>query len=193
MKKLLFFVLVPLMLFLGISSGNSAKAQMRATATGLNEPRYGSYENLLKESDEDSPNDSKLMTRLLYCPAAETTSTVIRLPWSFGGEGVWNQHTTGRERFPEGWDAINGGSTYYSWKNNSSAAHSGQTGIYFQGVHMVSTKHDDWLITPQIAFSGNEEVTLWVKSTVNSTTSYYKGRFTLYASTDGATSCWGLE
>ena len=119
-----------------------------------------------------------------------TECSTINLPWAYGGESSMMKHDSGSETYPYCWENINGSTSNDYWKSNTSRSnvHSGQQTLYFYGNSSVSKRHDDWLISPTITFTGNEEMCFWVKTGSSSNSPSYHGRFALYASTDEATS-----
>ncbi|MDY4789766.1 MAG: choice-of-anchor J domain-containing protein, partial [Bacteroidales bacterium] len=86
-------------------------------------------------------------------------------PWTEGFESDWSPAVApGNKPSPNCWTVIDRGGTngtyQYWWKKGTTPAHSG-------GGHAVcytdygTSSHNDWLITPQIALTGNERLRFW--------------------------------
>ncbi|MFV0598271.1 MAG: choice-of-anchor J domain-containing protein, partial [Bacteroidales bacterium] len=108
------------------------------------------------------------------CSANDTSSASVAIntatlcdvissfPWSEGFESDWSPAVApGNKPSPNCWTVIDRGGTngtyQYWWKKGTTPAHSG-------GGHAVcytdygTSSHNDWLITPQIALTGNERL-----------------------------------
>ena len=112
------------------------------------------------------------------------------LPWSANLDGVWYYYTNNPTAlYPTCWDIIDGGyestSTKYNWRYNNSNAMTGNTAIYFYGYASTSAtyEHNDWLITPEMPLTGNEQLSFWMKNSSSSTTASYEAKVAIYAYT----------
>ena len=112
------------------------------------------------------------------------------LPWSANLDGVWYYYTNNPTAlYPTCWDIIDGGyessSTKYNWRYNNSNAMTGNTAIYFSGYASTSAsyEHNDWLITPEMPLTGNEQLSFWMKNYSSSTTASYEAKVAIYAYT----------
>ncbi|MBR5783613.1 MAG: fibronectin type III domain-containing protein, partial [Bacteroidales bacterium] len=127
------------------------------------------------------------------CTFRTECGIISTLPWSADLDGAWYYYPNNdnNARFPSCWSLVNGGSATYNWRNTTTATHihTGSYAIYYYGTSSSSTEHDDWLITPEIQLTGNEQLTFWMKnpSTSNPSASYvYESRVAIYAYTVNA-------
>lgn len=120
------------------------------------------------------------------------------LPWDYGFEGaVSMMHVTatgsasGSERWPYCWNCFNGGYATYYWVGNTTAtyAHSGTSSWKYSGGNSATNHNDDWLVTPMLNLTGDDELTFWMRSSSNSTASTkYRARIQVWASNEDAVS-----
>ncbi|MBR1766850.1 MAG: fibronectin type III domain-containing protein, partial [Bacteroidales bacterium] len=110
-----------------------------------------------------------------------TECDVMQLPVVFDAEGLWGGTAAAPQR--NCWDFVNGGNTTYNWRysTSTSSVHGGTTAYYYYGTTTQTIVHDNWMITPVIDFTGNDEITLWVKTGSATVTDNYHGHFALYA------------
>lgn len=114
-----------------------------------------------------------------------TECAVLSLPVAFGAEEPWG----GTASAPQlnCWAFINNGSTTYNWRQGSTTTpHSGSRCYYYYGTTSTTYVYDDWMITPEIEFTGNDAIQLWVRTSSATTTATYHGHIALYATDDGA-------
>ena len=131
-------------------------------------------------------------TSLLATPFSIRTECITQeLPFSYGAEVAWEGPTTAT--YPYCWAATNGGNTTYKWQRNTSATYvySGAGSIQFYGTYLTSASynHNDWLITPVMSFTGNDELVFKIRSSSTNTTSTYHGRFAIYTNQTTDASC----
>lgn len=110
-----------------------------------------------------------------------TECAVVNLPFAVNAEHFWMGTTSAPEL--NCWDFKNYGSSTYNWRYSTTAAsvHGGTASYYYYGTTTASTAVDDWMILPQMNFTGHESVRMWVKTSSTTTTSTYHGRIALYA------------
>lgn len=127
------------------------------------------------------------------CTFRTECGIISTLPWSADLDGAWYYYPNNdnNARFPSCWSLVNGGSATYNWRNTTTATHihTGSYAIYYYGTSTSTTEHDDWLITPEIQLTGNEQLTFWMKnpSTSNPSATYvYESRVAIYAYTVNA-------
>ena len=121
-----------------------------------------------------------------YPVAAGTFQTacdvVTELPWVANLDGHYNvyRHTNTNNAAPTCWELINRGETS-SWRYSESASdvRSGRA-LYFYGSPYSSTVNDDWLITPELQLTGNEQITFWMRNTSNAASNEYSANMKLY-------------
>lgn len=123
---------------------------------------------------------------------------IENLPWDYGFEGaVSMMHVTatgsasGSERWPYCWNCFNGGYATYYWVGNTSAtyAHTGTNSWKYSGGNSATNHNDDWLVTPMLNLTGDDELTFWMRSSSNSTASTkYRARIQVWASNEDAVS-----
>ena len=158
------------------------------TITGLtHSTRYDYYVRGIC-SDNDTSDWS-----LDPCTFRTECGIISTLPWSADLDGAWYYYPNNdnNARFPSCWSLVNGGSATYNWRNTTTATHihTGSYAIYYYGTSTSTTEHDDWLITPEIQLTGNEQLTFWMKnpSTSNPSATYvYESRVAIYAYTVNA-------
>ena len=97
---------------------------------------------------------------------------VTTLPWVANLESdnwLYHDYPNTSGQYPYCWQIINGGNPNYYWGKEvtSSEIRTGTAALLFDGTS-VETEHDDWIITPEIVLTGNEQLNFWVKNyTVN--------------------------
>ena len=112
----------------------------------------------------------------------------LQLPVTLDAEHAW----AGTASAPDipCWAFVNAGNTTYNWRTGNTAAnaHSGSYYYYYYGTTTLAPANgwDDWMMTPVIDFTGNEEMTLWVRTSTATTTDTYHGTFAIYATEDGS-------
>lgn len=115
---------------------------------------------------------------------------VSALPWYADLDGTWYYYPNNdnNARFPSCWSMSNGGAAAYNWRNTTTASNirTGSYAIYYYGSYSSSVEHDDWLITPELQLTGNEQLVFWMKNASTSTSSStysYDARVAIYAYT----------
>lgn len=111
-----------------------------------------------------------------------TGCTSLTLPVLFGAEGVW-EGAAAAPVYPC-WNFVNTHGSY-GWRmpGTGSNAYSGEKSFYCYGT--TSGSFHGYLMTPAINFTGQEEMTVWVKTTTSNTGASYHGRFGVYATVSG--------
>ena len=108
---------------------------------------------------------------------------VTTLPWTANLDGHFDEfyHTNTYNAAPTCWELINRGETS-SWRysESSSDVRTGRRALYFYGSAYASTVNDDWLITPELQLSGDEQITFWMRNVSASTSSDYAANMKLY-------------
>ncbi len=112
---------------------------------------------------------------------------VTQFPWDFSFETTWMMYATGTQRFPYCWDVIDAGNTTYNWRS-STTPYRGMNSANFSGSSDTNVIHNDWLFTPELQLTGNQEIEFWARGLSSTTTSGYRGNLSIYASTTDATS-----
>ena len=161
------------------------------TITGLtHSTRYDVYVRAILNADSSAYS---------LTPATfKTTCGVIdSLPWTANLDGVWYYYTDNTTTlFPMCWDVIDNGyingTTHYSWRRNTTASNvrTGSTAIQFAGVTNTTSGsiHSDYLITPEMQLTGNEQLVFWMRNaTTSSTAGTYDARVAIYALTSNST------
>lgn len=113
-------------------------------------------------------------------------------PWDYGFEGAtWYHYTSGATAmyWPYCWAAQNyGSSTSYNWRNTSTASYvrNGSAAAYFYSTTTAATQAalNEWLFTPQVDLTGNEELTFWLRSSSTTATANYHCRVKVMVSND---------
>ena len=114
------------------------------------------------------------------------------LPWTADLDGTWYYYTNNTTTlFPSCWDVIDNGyisgTTHYSWRRNTTASNirTGNAAIQFAGYASTSAtyEHDDYLITPEMQLTGNEQLVFWMRNSTSSTSASYTARVAIYAYT----------
>ncbi len=100
-------------------------------------------------------------------------ATITQFPWIEGFEVDWATAVfPGNKPAPNCWTVIDKGGTnssyQYWWKKGTTPAHSG-SGHAVCYTDYGTTNHNDWLITPQITFTGNERLRFWAMRSSSST------------------------
>ena len=106
--------------------------------------------------------------------------TITQFPWIEGFESDWvSPVSPGDKPAPNCWIVVNKGGTtssdYYAstdfwWKYTSStSSHSGSGHASCYTDYGINN-HNDWLITPQIALTGNERLRFWAMRSSSTTT-----------------------
>ena len=146
------------------------------TLTGLDHStRYDVYVRAVCGSDTSEYS---------IAPGTFQTScdVVTELPWVANLDGHYNvyRHTNTNNAAPTCWELINRGETS-SWRYSESASdvRSGRA-LYFYGSSYSSTVNDDWLITPELQLTGNEQITFWMRNTSNAASNEYSANMKLY-------------
>ena len=111
-----------------------------------------------------------------------TACDVLEMPVALNAEHYWE----GTASAPKlaCWDFHNYGYSSYNWRFNTGVANthdSTRYSYYFAGGTSTTYENDDWMVTPQMDFTGYESLRLWVKTSSTTTTSTYHGRMALYA------------
>jgi hypothetical protein len=115
--------------------------------------------------------DSSLWAQINFLSACGTITITSTTPFTEGFENAWLPITgAGNQPAPPCWTVIDKGepsTTYngYWWKQGTYSAlyisaHSGEGHAYCYTDYGTSP-HNDWLITPQIALTGNEGLKFW--------------------------------
>ena len=114
------------------------------------------------------------------------------LPWTADLDGTWYYYTNNTTTlFPSCWDVIDNGyisgTTHYSWRRSTTASYirTGNAAIQFAGYASTSAtyEHDDYLITPEMQLTGNEQLVFWMRNSTSSTSASYTARVAIYAYT----------
>ena len=160
------------------------------TITGLtHSTRYDVYVRAILNTDTSDYS--------LYPATFKTTCGVIdSLPWTANLDGTWYCYTDNTTTlFPMCWDVIDqgyiSGTTHYSWRRNTTAANvrTGTSAIQFAGYSSTSAtyQHNDYLITPEMQLTGNEQLVFWMRNATTSSTDGYAARVAIYALPDTST------
>ena len=160
------------------------------TITGLtHSTRYDVYVRAILNTDTSDYS--------LYPATFKTTCGVIdSLPWTANLDGTWYCYTDNTTTlFPMCWDVIDqgyiSGTTHYSWRRNTTAANvrTGSSAIQFAGYSSTSAtyQHNDYLITPEMQLTGNEQLVFWMRNATTSSTDGYAARVAIYALPDTST------
>ncbi len=110
-------------------------------------------------------------------PISFTTACglISSFPWIESFENTWIAATgVGNRAAPQCWTVVDKGcttNTTYWWHKGSNVniAHSG-IGYAYIPTDGATTPHNDWLITPQIVFTGNQRLSFWAKNSDSTTT-----------------------
>ena len=110
-------------------------------------------------------------------PISFTTACglISSFPWIESFENTWIAATgVSNREAPQCWTVVDKGcttNTTYWWHKGSDVniAHTG-TGYAYMPTSGATTPHNDWLITPQIVFTGNQRLSFWAKNSDSTTT-----------------------
>ena len=147
------------------------------TLTGLDHStRYDVYVRAVCGNDTSEYS----MTPGVFQTACDVVTT---LPWVANLDGYYNvyHHTNTYNAAPTCWELINRGETS-SWRYSETASdiRTGTRALYFYGSTYSSTVNDDWLITPEIQLTGNEQITFWMRNVSDATSDVYSANVKLY-------------
>ncbi|MBO7227949.1 MAG: fibronectin type III domain-containing protein [Bacteroidales bacterium] len=162
------------------------------TITGLNHStRYDVYVRAILNADSSAYS--------LDPATFKTTCGVIdSLPWTANLDGVWYYYTNNTTAlYPMCWDVIDNGyvnssGTHYNWRRTTTASYirTGSAAIQFAGVTNTTagSVHSDYLITPELQLTGNEQLVFWMRNSSSTTTvGTYDARVAIYALTSNST------
>ncbi|MBQ9639751.1 MAG: fibronectin type III domain-containing protein [Bacteroidales bacterium] len=114
-------------------------------------------------------------------------ATIDEMPYNWGFESsLYYTDDNTDLSYPNCWANLTGTANGYEWVPYSSAQRSGQRCYRFDGTTALSYLHDAWLITPEINFTGNESLSIWMRSASASTTANYHCRMKVMVSTPTA-------
>ena len=102
-----------------------------------------------------------------------TTScdVITTLPWTANLDGTWVNDS------PLCWNTLDSNNSLYYWTYNSDAR-TGSKALFFDGNYTSTfTDNNDWMITPEMQLTGNEELRFWAKAYGAS----YPANFRIYA------------
>lgn len=105
---------------------------------------------------------------------------VSEFPWSEGFEDTWTpSYVFGQQNSsPQCWKIYNGGTTEHTagtgafyWKANTNATqvHSGQRSAVCYTDYALA-RHNDWLVSPMLNLTGEQQVTFYVQNNTDNTT-----------------------
>ena len=115
---------------------------------------------------------------------------ISEFPWDYGFENAtWFHYTSGCTTmyWPYCWNAANkGNSTTYNWRQYTSTtnARTGASAAYFYSTTTASAQAglDEWLKTPTVELTGNEQLSFWVRSLSTTATALYHNRVSVRVS-----------
>ena len=147
------------------------------TLTGLtHSTRYNVYVRAVCGNDTSEYS----MTPGSFQTACDVVTT---LPWNANLDGYYDvyYHTNTYNAAPTCWQLINGGDTY-SWRYSESESdiRTGTRALYFYGSTYSSTVNDDWLITPELQLTGNEQLTFWMRNVSDAEADVYSANMKVY-------------
>ena len=113
-----------------------------------------------------------------------TDCEVLELPVTLDAEGVWLGTASAPER--PCYDFKNYGSTTYNWRYSTTASnvHDGAKTFYYYGSTGTTYEVDDWMMLPQMNFTGADAISMWVKTGSSTTSATYHGHIAFYATVE---------
>lgn len=122
-----------------------------------------------------------------YPAIIQTLCGTNSIPWVADLDGYWEDLGQNKAH-PMCWSLVDSGNTSYNWRKNTDETyvHTGDNSLKYYGTTGTSTLHNDWMITPELNLSGNEQLTFWMRNTSASTTASYTARVAIYAYTASA-------
>ena len=115
---------------------------------------------------------------------------ISEFPWDYGFENAtWFHYISGCTTmyWPYCWNAANkGGSTTYNWRQYTSTANArtGAAAAYFYSTTTATAQAalDEWLKTPTVELTGNEQLSFWIRSYSTTATALYHNRVSVRVS-----------
>ena len=117
--------------------------------------------------EEDDTLQTAVKTFITACEA------ITEFPWTEGFEDDWLINTTLSDNVtaPLCWSNFSGGyvnsSNSCKWKQTKDYSNSGTSSATMYSDYATSS-HNDWLITPKLALTGNQQITFYARSRTSS-------------------------